>query len=73
MFKKVKIRHTHGAVDLHVRSGESGDSISYEDFIDLRELDKTAEEEEKKSKGLDWLRQESMKEIHGVQKSTYQA
>jgi len=50
MFKKVKIKHTRGVVDLRVRSGESGDSVSYEDFIDLRELDRKVEEEEKKTK-----------------------
>ena len=44
MFKKVKIKHTRGVVDLRVRSGESEDSVSYEDVIELRELDKMVEE-----------------------------
>ena len=50
MFKKVKIKHTRGVVDLRVSSGEPGDRVSYENVIDLRELDKKVEEEEKKSK-----------------------
>ena len=49
MFKKVKIKHTRGEVDLRVSSSESGDKVSYENVIDLRELDRRVEEEEKKS------------------------
>ncbi len=50
MFKKVKIKHTRGVVDLRVSSGELWDRVSYENVIDLRELDREEEEEEKKSK-----------------------
>ena len=50
MFKKVKIKHTRGVVDLRVRSGESGDRVSYENVIDFRELDKMVEERKRELK-----------------------
>jgi hypothetical protein len=53
VYKKVKIRHSQGVVDLSVRSGERGDKVSYEELvIDLRELDRQVEEEEKNKKNL---------------------
>ena len=48
MYKKVKIKHSQGVVDMSVRSGERGDKVGYEELLlDLRELDRQVEEEEK--------------------------
>ena len=48
MYKKVKIRHSQGVVDMSVRSSERGDKVGYEEpLLDLRELDRQIEEEEK--------------------------
>jgi len=59
MYKKVKIRHSQGVVDMSVRSGERGDKVGYEEpVIDLRELDRQVEEEEKNKKNKKNLRME---------------
>lgn len=51
MYKKVKIRHSRGVVDMSVRSGERGDKVGYEEpLLDLRELDRQVEEEEKRKR-----------------------
>jgi hypothetical protein len=51
MYKKVKIRHSQGVVDMSVRSGERDDKVGYEEpLLDLRELDRQVEEEEKSKK-----------------------
>ena len=44
MFKKRRINHSRGTVNIHVKSDGT---VVYENVIDLTELDKKAEEEEK--------------------------
>ncbi len=51
MYKEERVRHSQGVVDMSVRSGERGDKGDYEEqVIDLRELDRQVEEEEKRKK-----------------------